>query len=157
MKKCRRCNIEKPFSEYYKHKEMFDGYLNICKECTKKRVGKHRVENIDRIREYDRTRGECSHRKKANSKRTKEIRKTYPKLYFAQTKIGNSLRDGKIFKPEICSWCGSNHDQIEGHHEDYNLPMHVVWLCSPCHKILHLGDSKESKRMRLKIKIPQQE
>ena len=33
MKKCKHCNEEKPYSEYYKRKEMKDGYLKICKNC----------------------------------------------------------------------------------------------------------------------------
>lgn len=34
-KKCIKCNIEKNIIEYYKHKQMYDGYINKCKECCK--------------------------------------------------------------------------------------------------------------------------
>ena len=55
-KECRRCFRSLPLSEFYQHKQMFDGYLNVCKQCTKSRVSKHRTSNIDRIKEYDRNR-----------------------------------------------------------------------------------------------------
>ena len=43
-------------------------------------------------------------------------------------------RRGKLH-PLPCLRCGA--DKAEKHHPDYGQPFLVVWLCRPCHLLLH--------------------
>ena len=149
MKTCRECQLFKPLSEFYTHKQMSDGHLNKCKDCVKSRVHKHRDENIESIREYDRLRGSRPERVKAHKEYIKtdagkaamrrgqdNYRKKYPMKYAAHVITGNAIRDGVLIPMEVCSVCGSN-IKIEGHHDDYTKPLDVRWLCEKCHKEWH--------------------
>jgi len=59
MKKCFKCNIEKPIDFFYKHKAMKDGRLNKCIECTKLDVKKRSIQLMKNPIELEkeRTRG----------------------------------------------------------------------------------------------------
>ena len=41
-----------------------------------------------------------------------------------------------ILVPQLCK-CGSI--KTEMHHEDYDQPLHVEWLCRSCHLALHMA------------------
>ena len=62
--------------------------------------------------------------------------KKYPERVKAQSAVNRALLRGELTRPEKCSEC---HDEglIEGHHEDYNKPLEVVWLCHKCHLKVH--------------------
>ena len=66
-KECFKCKIVKPLTDFYTHQKMADGHLNKCKECTKSDALKHRLENLERIREYDRKRGKLAVRIASNT------------------------------------------------------------------------------------------
>ncbi len=128
-KECFKCGGVKPLHEFYKHKGMKDGHLNKCKACNKIDAAEHRAKNIDRIRAYDRDRGS-----RQGSEYNREYRTRYPKKYKAQTMVGNHLRAGNLHK-ESCEVCGI--DGAVAHHDDYDKPLNVRWLCQAHHKQWH--------------------
>jgi hypothetical protein len=144
---CRTCGDDKPITEFYVHKQMADGYLNICKGCVKLRVKKHRCEN-DSVREYDRRRywenpARMEYSKKQrkewyanNKERSFENAKRYirknPEKRKAHQMVSNAIRDGKLLR-QPCEICG---EKGHAHHEDYLKPLEVRWLC-PTHHMRH--------------------
>lgn len=147
---CRSCGIEKDISSgFYAHAQMADGHLNKCKECVKSRVKKHRKEN-DSVREYDRwryynqsgrreySRKQSREWEKNNLDRSRELKlnwiKNNPIKRKAHIIIGNAIRDGKL-KKNPCEVCGKL--KVHAHHEDYNKPLEVTWLCVDHHYERH--------------------
>lgn len=169
MKVCKTCEVEKDLSFFYKHKQMADGYLNICKECTKKRVGKHRELNIDTIMEYDRNRPNAKERVKLTKERKVKLKEDDPELYCvleynrirqyreqnpnkqkAHSAVNNAVRDNRLIRPDECEVCSCKCTP-HGHHESYEEEhwLDVVWLCIPCHAARH-KELNKIKREELK-------
>lgn len=163
IKKCFKCGIEKTLSEFYQHKQMADGHLNKCKACTKSDVLKHRIENIERIMEYDRNRPNAKERVLKNTERVKRIKsennehylKTilepkekwnkenrYKKSAHSKVKRSITMKDGK---PNQCQLCGTRSDELEGHHYDYSKPLDVTWLCKRCHSLAHKAINEDKR------------
>lgn len=133
FKRCFKCLLELPIDAFYKHARMADRRLNKCKDCTKKDVAAHRLQNLDKLRAYDRARASQPHRIEKNKRVTAEWRKNHPKRRAAQVALNNALRDGRV-KKFPCMVCGFD---AEAHHPDYDSPLDVVWLCSTHHKQAH--------------------
>ena len=132
-KTCFKCGESKPLSSFYKHKEMADGHLGKCKVCTKKDVSKNYKDNREYYQEYERHRNNMPDRAQFKTDACRKHRMKYPDKYAARNAVGNALRDGRITRPLRCSECGINCIP-EAHHEDYNEPLTVTWLCSECHE-----------------------
>ncbi len=63
------------------------------------------------------------------------VNKTYTNYTYV---IRCAVADGRLMKPENCSQCGDG-GKINAHHDDYNKPLDVIWLCNRCHTRLHYG------------------
>jgi len=133
-KECFKCKTVKPLSEFYKHSMMADGHLNKCKECTKNDANKHRSKNLERIREYDRKRGKHPERIRTNTEVNKAWRAEDKRRSAAHNAVSRAIKAGKLQRLS-CERCGD--EKSLAHHEDYDLPLVVMWLCQPCHKQRH--------------------
>ena len=149
-KKCFKCEVVKPLSEFYKHAQMADGHLNKCKECNKKDVRKNYIENISHYKSYNKKRANTTRRiaerkAYAESDAGKESAKKSKKKWAennavkrgANIIVGNAIRDGKLEKQYFCSVCSIDNVRIHGHHDDYAKPLEVRWLCTLCHNDWH--------------------
>lgn len=135
-KHCRTCDITKPCSEFHIRAASKDGLAAKCKSCAK---------------EYDRERDKLPHRValkaayqkteagKASIRRSHlKYQNTYPKRRAAHIAVGNALRDGTLIS-HPCEVCGNL--KAQAHHDDYNKPLDVRWLCTTHHAQWH----KENK------------
>lgn len=71
-----------------------------------------------------------------NRKKHGELTELQKKKANCRSKTHVYLKRGKI-KKSNCVICGCN--EVEAHHENYNKPLEVIWVCKNHHKMYHLG------------------
>lgn len=62
----------------------------------------------------------------------------------AQNLLETAVRKGVVERPAVCQECGGSGSayrdgraSIQAHHDDYNKPLEVRWLCFSCHRAWH--------------------
>jgi len=133
-KECFKCKAVKPLTEFYKHSEMLDGHVNKCKECNKVDVTTNRNNKLEYFREYDRMRSKRPERIKNALEQTKKWRTEDKRRVACHNAVARAIKAGKLV-PEPCVRCQS--EKSLAHHEDYDKPLDVMWLCQPCHSQRH--------------------
>lgn len=134
-KQCFKCNKTLPITEFYAQRYMSDGHLNKCKECTKKDVKEYRTTHIDSIRTYEKRRSQLPHRIALSIAITKKWRNEDKRRMKCHNAVSRALRNGSL-EWGACIVCGS--DKSVAHHEDYDKPLDVMWLCDFHHKKRHI-------------------
>lgn len=141
VKTCFKCLEDKPLSEFYKHPQMGDGYLNKCKECNKKDVKENREKNRDYYLWFDRIRADDPKRVEArqayaeahrglSQKRSNEWAKRNTEKRRAHNLVAKAVKRGILVK-KPCEVCAT--EPAEAHHDDYTKPLEVRWLCEKHH------------------------
>jgi len=134
FKECFKCKATKSLEDFYKHSKMLDGHVNKCKECNKNDVASHRNKNLEKVRAYDRARGKIPERIKANVEITRAWRAEDSRRAVAHSSVAQAIRNGLLVRMP-CVRC--NEAKTVAHHEDYDYPLVVMWLCQACHKQRH--------------------
>jgi len=93
---------------------------------------------VNNIKEYNRL---MSYRYRRGPKA--EI---YKKRHKVNALVQYALRKG-ILKKGVCAVCGAT--EVVGHHEDYDKPLDVIWVCVKCHAEL---DKRKRARDKAKAK-----
>ncbi len=132
MKKCTRCEEVKPFSEFQKRKASKDGFTAACKKC---------------LSDYDKSRSMLPHRVKARREysktdaykasryqTTKKYRAKNKKKTKAHRKVQYEVSIGNL-SSKPCEVCGN--ENSVAHHDDYDKPLDIRWLCHKHHKEWH--------------------
>jgi hypothetical protein len=123
MIECKKCKKPKSDGDFYASSK------STCKDCVRARSLEYRDLNIEQVREYDRCRGN-----RQDKGYLKDYRNKNPKRYKAHNIVNNSIRDKKLFK-DPCEICGN--EKSVAHHDDYDKPLNIRWLCQAHHKQWH--------------------
>lgn len=130
-KRCTRCALDKPLSDFSPDRRATDGVVSICRVCHAAYQGELRRAGrlAPRQRKQEWNRGWYQRWSAANPEKVK-----------AHNAVQRALKSGKLVRPDACSACGSA-KRIVAHHDDYTRVLDVRWLCVLCHNAHH-GNEK---------------
>ena len=148
-KLCSKCRTKQPVGCFCRDSKRKDGLSYNCKQCSNERVKKWNAENKAHraayMAQYYRKHEEKLKKRSGEYQRVnRERRNLYSKewlknpknyeLHQIRVKVNTAIRSGRLV-PEGCRVCGKA--PAQAHHDDYNKPLDVTWLCPPHHAAWH--------------------
>ena len=142
-RRCCRCGQAKPLEEFHRDRAQSLGRDYRCKQCAAayRQTTERKISNRQANKRYRQTtKGRMSARQ-ANEKKRR-----WPKENRVKAKTNWAVARGLLARPNFCSLCGGN-GKILAHHPDYDKPLEVIWVCYPCHHLLHAHNSQLKEKM----------
>lgn len=142
-KRCYKCGETKPRSKFNKNSARWDGVHSSCAACQKQRRMAIRRDPVLSVKHLEQARRQQSNRSKEDKLQASRRRlrrysdgKVNPRQLNVNARLRTAVYSGKIIKPSTCQSCGCS-GVIHGHHENYDRPYDVLWLCVRCHADVH--------------------
>lgn len=130
LKICSKCYEKKPTTEFHRSAINKDGLIGYCKICHNKQTSKSKKNK--KLLSYK----QIAPNKKFWLQENKLKKKAHGDVAYA-------ILTGKLVR-QPCERCGTTQNVV-AHHEDYNKPLDVLWLCKYHHKERHMEIEKENK------------
>lgn len=127
-KRCWMCKRNLSVKKFNYDRSSFDGLANQCRECAKEYKQYH----------YEQYYGELYNRQI-------EYRQIHPERRNAFAAVYEATSKGVLIRPDVCSKCGKS-GYIVAHHDDYDRPLDIVWLCLSCDRQLHADLRRKKTR-----------
>lgn len=131
-KRCSVCKRELPLADFHRKRVGKYGRASWCRDCTRKYHRRRYLVNQDEIKK--RTQRWYHKNKDRWAVYAKCRDAKHPMARTVRCQINNRVISGTI-KRQPCEICGAA--MADGHHDDYNEPLDVRWLCRSCHMCLH--------------------
>lgn len=134
--------LKKKHHQYYldnkddisaKHKEYYSQNREVLSAKHKEYYTKNKVNILARQKEWDKEHPDA-HRKAQRDYQTRHKDKKVEKYGWAESYVKRAIANGSLSR-EPCEICGTG--KAEAHHDDYNKPLEVRWLCRKCHAEWH--------------------
>jgi len=99
-----------------------------CEICTKKKLSNY----------YKNWYAENGRNRSGSySTQVMEWKRKNPEKVAAHKIVAGALKGGIIKNPGECSVCGKKTTYLDAHHDDYDNPLKIRWLCISCHRQEH--------------------
>ena len=137
-KLCGGCLRVKDYCEFHKNPSNSTGMHSRCAECTNRERREHR-----RSKPPTKPLFETREQSKAGTVILPKVpeapadKKTQNRCHH---RVAKAINMGVLSRPKRCTICRRTTEEVgvlHAHHEDYNNPLSVIFLCKSCHEIVH--------------------